>query len=229
MTQPDPKKRLVEARRALYREAVLDAAERVFAEHGYEAAKVAAIAKAAGLSLQTLYGVFPKKWDVYRAVQADRLTALMTEVGAAVMQAQCPFTRLRSGLEGYLRFHMARPEFLRMQLRERIPWGTIDQQRTPEQTRAWELGLQMMISSFVDGVQAGIFAPTDPELAARTATAMSQVHLAVWIDRGMPESPDAVTRTAMLQIVRTFVHPDQADALSDRIVGCAATPARSSR
>ncbi|MEM6993660.1 MAG: TetR family transcriptional regulator, partial [Myxococcota bacterium] len=55
----NPKKRLLEARRALYRETIIGAAERVFAEHGYDAAKVAAIAKAAGLSLQTLYGIFP--------------------------------------------------------------------------------------------------------------------------------------------------------------------------
>ena len=213
----DPKKRIVMARRALYREAVIEAAEAVFAEHGYDAAKVAAIAKAAGVSLQTLYGIFPKKRDVYRAVQADRLDALMREVGSAVMAATDPFTRLRSGLEGYLRFHMARPDFLRMQLRERIPWGTTDQQRTPEQTRAWELGLQMMIAAFNDGITEGVFVQTDPEVAARTATAMSQVHLSVWIDRGMPRSPDDVAREAMQQIVRTFAHPDRVDELTARL------------
>jgi AcrR family transcriptional regulator len=44
-----PRQRLVEARRALYREAIVEAAERVFAEHGYDAARVQAIAKAACL------------------------------------------------------------------------------------------------------------------------------------------------------------------------------------
>lgn len=210
----DPKKRLVEARRALYRETIVDAAERVFADHGYESAKVAAIAKTAGISLQTLYGVFPKKWDVFRAVQGDRLALLMQQVGAAVFAARDPFTRVRSGLEGYLRFHMARPDFLRMQLRERIPWGTTDEQRTPEQTRAWETGRQMMTAAFADGMREGVFVQTDPEIAARTATAMSQVHLAVWIDRDMPESADTVAREAMQQIVRTFAHPDHLDALT---------------
>lgn len=213
----DPKKRIVQARRAVYREAVVEAAEGVFAHHGYDAAKVAAIAKAAGVSLQTLYGIFPKKRDVYRAVQADRLDALMREVGTAVMAATDPFMRLRSGLEGYLRFHMARPDFLRMQLRERIPWGTTDQQRTPEQTRAWELGLQMMIAAFTEGMEQGVFLRADPEVAARTATAMSQVQLSVWIDRGMPSSPDEVAREAMEQIVRTFAHPEQVEALTARL------------
>ncbi|MBL4686702.1 MAG: TetR/AcrR family transcriptional regulator [Nannocystaceae bacterium] len=214
----DAKQRLLAARRALYRETIIGAAERVFAEHGYEAAKIAAIAKEAGLSLQTLYGVFPKKWDVYRAVQADRLSALMLEVGRAVMAADDAFMRLRCGLEGYLRFHMARPDFLRMQLRERIPWGTTDLQGTPEQTQAWEMGLKMMTAAFVEGTAAGFFVETDPELAARTATAMSQVHLSMWIDRGMPQSPDVVAHEAMAQIVRTFARTDRVEELTARLV-----------
>src|SRR5688572_16902499 len=128
---PDPRRRLVEARRALYRDAILDAAERVFADHGYDAAKVQTIAKAAGVSLQTFYATFPKKWDVYRALQSDRLSVLMQDVGSAVLAASDAFARLRAGLEGYLRFHMAHPDFLRMQLRERVPWGTTDELRTP--------------------------------------------------------------------------------------------------
>jgi len=213
----DPKKRLVEARRALYRVAIVDAAERVFAEHGYEAARVAAIAKASGLSMQTLYGVFPKKFDVFRAVQADRLEQLMQEVGVSVLAAPDPFTRLRCGLEGYLRFHMARPDFLRMQLQERIPWGTTDQQRTPEQTRAWQAGLSMMMGAFKDGIAEGTFVPTDPEVAARTCTAMSQVHLAVWIDRGMPRTVDEVATEAMQQIIRTFAEPERAPVLIESL------------
>jgi len=217
--QSNPRQRLKEARRALYREAIVDAAERVFAMHGYEAAKVQAIAKAAGVSLATFYATFPKKWDAFRAVQADRLGALMQEVGTQVLGASDAFGRLRAGLEGYLRFHMAHPEFLRVQLRERVPWGTTDELRTPEQTRAWEAGLQMMIAALKEGMAKGVFREDDPELCARTATAMSQVRLALWEGRGMSEPVDGVAREAMIQFVRTFAVAEQVEGLVARVRG----------
>lgn len=215
--RPSPRQRLKEARRALYRETIVDAAEGVFAIHGYDAAKVQAIAKAAGVSLATFYATFPKKWDAYRAVQSDRLAALMQRVGRDVLGASDAFGRVRAGLEGYLRFHMAHPEFLRLQLRERVPWGTTDELRTPEQTRAWEAGLQMLIAAFEDGMVRGDFRRDDAELCARTATAMSQVRLALWEGRGMSAAPDEVARQAMEQFVRTFAAAGRVEALLERL------------
>ena len=218
-TQPrhSPRKRLQAAKRALYREAILDAAEREFAAHGYELAKVTTIAKGAGVSLATLYGTFPKKHDVYRALQRDRLEQLMRTVGTQVMQAKDPFDRLRGGIEGYLRFHMEHPDYLRGQLRDGVPWGTTDQLRTPEQTQAWEAGRVMMTTAFAAGMDEGWFVRDDPELCARTATAMSQVRLSLWIDRDMAESPDAVARAAMMQLLRTFAEPERLAELLARL------------
>lgn len=218
-TQPrhSPRRRLQAAKRALYREAILDAAEREFAAHGYEQAKVTAIAKGAGVSLATLYGTFPKKHDVYRALQKDRLEQLMRTVGGQVMQAKDPFERLRGGIEGYLRFHMEHPDYLRGQLREGVPWGTTDQLRTPEQTQAWEAGRVMMMTAFGAGMDEGWFVRDDPELCARTATAMSQVRLSLWIDRDMAQSPDEVARAAMLQLLRTFAEPSKLAELLARL------------
>ncbi len=218
-TQPhhSPRKRLKEARRALYREAILDAAELEFAAHGYEQAKVTDIAKGAGVSLATLYGTFPKKHDVYRALQKDRLRRLMQEVGAQVLAARDPFERLRGGIEGYLRFHMEHPDYLRGQLREGVPWGTTDQLRTPEQTQAWQAGRVMMMTAFEAGMDEGWFVRDDPELCARTATAMSQVRLSLWIDREMDQRVDAVTEAAMLQLLRTFAQPERLAELTARL------------
>lgn len=208
----------MKARRALYREAIIDAAESEFADHGYDAAKVQAIAKAAGVSLATLYSVFPKKEDVFAAVQSDRLAVLMQQVGGEVLGARDAFDRLRAGLEGYLRFHMEHPTFLRLQLRERVPWGTTDELRTPEQTRAWEAGLAMMIAALREGMEAGLFREDEPELCARTATAMSQVRLALWVAGGMAQAPADVAMEAMRQFVRTFA-ADRARARLLRRVG----------
>jgi AcrR family transcriptional regulator len=209
-----PRQRLADARRVIYRTAILDAAEKEFAQHGYDATKVQAIARTAAVSLATLYATFPKKWDIYRALHQERLDALLRDVGGRVLGARTAFDRLRGGLEGYMRFHMEHPDFLRVQLKERVPWGTTDQLRSPEQTRAWEAGLQMMIAAFADGIRSGVFVDDDPEVCARTATAMSQVRLASWVDRDMTQDKDAVARAAMLQFVRTFVRPERVAELA---------------
>ncbi|MBC8070434.1 MAG: TetR/AcrR family transcriptional regulator [Deltaproteobacteria bacterium] len=216
-TEPNPRARLAEAKRELYRAAIVAAAEAVFAEQGYEAARVQSIAKRAGVSLATFYGVFPGKWDAFRAVQQDRLGALMLEVGTLVMNASDAFDRLRFGLEGYLRYHMDHRAFLQIQLRERVPWGTIDELRTPEQTRAWETGLQLLIAAFREAMTAGLLEHDDAESCARTATAMSQVRMVMWVDRGMTDDPAEVARAAMLQFVRTFARAEQVDVLSARV------------
>jgi AcrR family transcriptional regulator len=208
---------LADRRRELYRAAIVEAAEAEFAERGYDDAKVAAIAKRAGVSLATFYASFGGKWEVFRALQQDRLDALMLRVGTEVLAARDAFERLRAGLEGYLRFHMEHPQFLRVQLRERVPWGTTDELRTPEQTRAWELGLQMLTATFAEAAREGLLVDEDAELCARTATAMSQVRLAQWMDRKMVESRDDVAQAAMRQLVRAFAVPERADALLGRL------------
>ncbi|MBX7078353.1 MAG: TetR/AcrR family transcriptional regulator [Nannocystaceae bacterium] len=201
--------RLQQARRDLYRAAILEAAEAEFAAAGYDAARVQTIARRAGVSLATFYAAFPGKWEVLRAVQEDRLGALMQRVGTLVMQARTPIERLQRGLDGYLRFHIEHPRFLAMQLRDQVPWGTTDELRTPEQTRAWQAGLQLLEATFRECMAAGLLVEDDPELCARTATAMSQVRLVRWLATGMKDDADTVARAAMQQFVRTFARPQR--------------------
>jgi AcrR family transcriptional regulator len=208
---------LVGARRELYRQAIVEAAEAEFAEHGYDDARVQAIAKRAGVSLATLYSVFAGKWEAFRAVQQDRLAALMQQVGTGVLAADDPFARLRAGLEGYLRFHIEHPTFLRVQLAERVPWGTTDELRTPEQTRAWVMGLQMLTAAFREAMTAELLVDDDAELCARTATAMSQVRLVRWMGQGMRDDADTVVRGALSQFVRTFARPERTAELVARL------------
>lgn len=216
---PSPRARLADARKELYRQAIVEAAEAEFAERGYDDVRVQAIAKRAGVSLATFYSAYPGKWEAYRALQQDRLGALMQDVGTRVLAATDPFTRLRAGLEGYLRFHIEHPAFLRVQLREHVPWGTTDELRTPEQTRAWETGLQMLTAAFREAMTTGLLVDDDPELCARTATAMSQVRLVRWMDRDMVDGADGVVRAAMLQFVRTFARPERVAELTAQLDG----------
>jgi AcrR family transcriptional regulator len=50
------------------RDAALDAAERLFLEHGYSATSIASIAREAGLSVQTIYKVFGGKSGLVKGI-----------------------------------------------------------------------------------------------------------------------------------------------------------------
>src|SRR5437867_3843679 len=124
MSKRVAKDRVKGARQALYREHILDAAEQIFAEHGYEAAKVVAMAATAGVSLATVYRSFETKWDIYCAVHARRTAALGAYVRERMADAADPLDLVLSGIAAYVQFHMQNPNYLRMHLRGGYAWST---------------------------------------------------------------------------------------------------------
>jgi AcrR family transcriptional regulator len=201
--------RLRDARQLMYQGLVLDAAESIFAEHGYEAAKVQSIASAAGVSLATLYAAFPTKWDVYRAVHARRLDDMLVAIRALDVDAERPLDQMLGGIDAYVEFHMRHPDYLRMHLQEGHAWATGSTLRSPEQIAAWKEGLQRLARAFEAGVRADIFVDDEqPLLMARTMMAMHQVRLADWVASGMKESIADVTAKMRRQFIRTFCRPE---------------------
>ncbi len=66
-----------EVRSDLYRHHILEAAEDVFAERGFEAAKLQEISAACGLSMGTIYAIFPGKEELFRALLEERGAELL--------------------------------------------------------------------------------------------------------------------------------------------------------
>jgi len=207
------KDRLMGARRDLYREAILDAAERIFAELGYEATKVADITSEAGVSLATFYAVFKKKWDVYRAVHARRLAELMETIGSPRLDGDDVLDAMMRGVETYLTFHMQYPHYLRMHLREGNAWTSDAGLRSPEQAEAWQAGIAMTMTGFEAGIAQGIFLADDTELMARTMLGMHQVRLALWVERGQQGDAAELSREALKQLIRSFCPHDRIEEL----------------
>src|SRR5437773_8927722 len=114
-----------EARRArtgVYRSHIVEAAEQVFAERGFAAAKLQEISRLAGLSMGTIYAIFPSKADLYRAILEDRgleLLALAREVAARTGAARAALDAL---IEVYVGYFVSHPGFLQMHLRAGTSW-----------------------------------------------------------------------------------------------------------
>ena len=82
--------------RRLRRERLIEAARRVFAEHGFEKASMDDIASAAGAGKPTLYRYFASKDALYEAVFVDALDSLEEHLSAAERSAGDPEQALRA-------------------------------------------------------------------------------------------------------------------------------------
>ena len=202
-------KSLKAKKRELYRQAVLDAAERVFGDEGYEATKVQRIAAEAGLSLTTLYSVFDSKWEIYRAVHRRRLDEVIRLAEGVVQQGASPLETLIAGTRMQLRFFMDRRDYTKMQLKEVTAWSTIELLRSPEQVEGLGMGLAQFASLFRAGIDAGDFVEDDPELMARMVIACQQVRLAMWMDNGCGEDPEHVADASLRHLLRSYCKPER--------------------
>lgn len=205
MAKPARKKSIREARAALYRSLVLEAAEQVFAEKGFEDAKMQEIAGEAGLSLGTVYGVFPGKWELYRAVHEARLGEMTARAEAASAPEAPPLDRLLEGIAAYVRFLTAHPDFLRLHLRDGGAWGLGSTLAGGQTLDAWTHGQALQMELLRAGMADGTFHEDDPERLGRTLTAMQQVQLAVWVERGMSEPVDDLVARIQTELTRAFV------------------------
>src|SRR6185312_10174193 len=77
-----PPRRRDEAK-ALFRNAILDAAEVVFAERGFHGARIQDIAERARIAVGTVYNHFAQKDDVLSALLEERTYAVLAEFSAA--------------------------------------------------------------------------------------------------------------------------------------------------
>ncbi|MBW2509672.1 MAG: TetR/AcrR family transcriptional regulator [Deltaproteobacteria bacterium] len=202
-------KSLKAKKRELYRQAVLDAAERVFGDEGYEATKVQRIAAEAGLSLTTLYSVFDSKWEIYRAVHRRRLDEVIRLAEGVVQQGASPLETLIAGTRMQLRFFMDRRDYTKMQLKEVTAWSTIELLRSPEQVEGLGMGLAQFASLFRAGIDAGDFVDDDPELMARMVIACQQVRLAMWMDNGCKDDPEHVADASLRHLLRSYCKPER--------------------
>jgi TetR/AcrR family transcriptional regulator len=100
------------------RAAILDAAERLFADKGYEATSLSQVGAAAGVSRGTPGYFFGSKPSLYQAVLdrcfAEVRSAVRTGRARALASAQSPDAILAGAVSDYFDFLAARPNFIRL-------------------------------------------------------------------------------------------------------------------
>src|SRR5512139_3625644 len=102
------------------RERILDAAEKVFAERGFFAAKVADVAKEAGVADGTIYLYFKNKDDLLVSLFEHRMKDVNERLRAAIADRP-PLEQLRALIHTYLQLVADEPgaaEVLTIELRQ---------------------------------------------------------------------------------------------------------------
>jgi AcrR family transcriptional regulator len=93
---------------------VLDAAERLIAEHGYEAATVAALVKEAGIPASSIYHYFGSKEGVLLAVMERGAERFFDELPVADRRVGSQHDHLRALLDAVTSTLDRHPDFLRI-------------------------------------------------------------------------------------------------------------------
>ncbi len=103
------------------RERILSAAERIFARHGFFAAKVSDVAKDAGVADGTIYLYFKSKDDLLISLFERRMQQVNDTLRAAIEGVKSPREQLRAFIQAYLQLVHDEPsaaEVLTIELRQ---------------------------------------------------------------------------------------------------------------
>lgn len=138
------------------RNAIIDAAEKVFFSKGLETATMDEVAELAEFSKGTLYLYFKNKNDLFHAIIARALEILYGLFKAAAEKEKTGFDKIRAIGRAYYEFYKKEPDYFSAMLHQEIhdvdPEGLED---TPNFARCHELGNEIF-SLLQETVKFGI-------------------------------------------------------------------------
>ncbi|HEV7733838.1 MAG TPA: TetR/AcrR family transcriptional regulator [Candidatus Binatia bacterium] len=199
-----PKDEAREARNGVYRQHILEAAELVFAERGFDVAKVQEISVKAGLSMGTIYGIFPGKTELYTALLDERGQELLKLASETAARDGSPREQLLALIDVYVGYFVDHPDFLRMHLRSGVSWALGSAVGTATSVQYWQNIHELQADIFRRGVAAGEFVDEAPDFLARTFSVMDQVLLSDWVARGMVDDRATLVRRLSHMVSRAF-------------------------
>lgn len=183
------------------RRRILEAAETVFAEHGYHEASIVKVTEAAGVALGTFYLYFDSKRTVFEALVIDLNTRVRQSMTEAMAGAANRIEAERKGFEGFFGFTARHPALYRVVREAEFV--------SPD---VLHLHYQRIVEGYTTGLQAAqqqgeIDEGLDPEIAAWALMGMGELigmRFLLWErgDDGLPpEKIDPKVFDAMMHFI----------------------------
>jgi AcrR family transcriptional regulator len=192
--------RAADARARMYRDLVLESAERVFAGRGFHAARMEEVAAEAGVSLSTVYAAFPSKRALFEALHETRGRAFLARLEPALSASEPVLACVRRAVESFVDWLVEHRDYMHVDLREGRSWAIGD----VEASRAYQQGIALWTELLRRGIREGVFEDDDPRLLATTAFAIMQVQLAYLLERGERLTKQEIAARIARQLERAF-------------------------
>ena len=147
----------------LRRDAVVDMAAAVFAQHGYHGASTSLIARRAGIRQGSLYYYFSSKEEALEEVCLKGVGDFLVGITAIAKSALDPLAKLRAAVHNHLHPVVDRADYVRTFINQRQYLPDASRRSVGRQARQYE---KAMIDLLRQGVMAGAFrSDLDCELA----------------------------------------------------------------
>jgi len=179
---------------------ILDAAVRVFAERGYDAARVGDIAKEAGVAYGLVYHYYESKEAVLEAVFREAWGRLLAAVALAEESGENASEQLELVVKIVLRAWRDDPDLVRLLVRE-VTRNPHIQDELDEIGQAFASLERMVRRGQADGT---FRAELDPKLAAWMLYGALEEVLTGWVLGQLPDDAAAVT-AAEREVAATMV------------------------
>lgn len=160
-----------EREKAQRRETILDAAEALLFERGYEATKMIDIAERCELSKGTLYLYFRSKEELARAIVGRSYEALLAEIEAAIVAPASGREQLEAMLATFRRYYQRQADRLRLifTLESSLLSSGAGIEEWPEYLKYAQRATGFMTAALERGVQDGsVRGNLDPAVASAT-------------------------------------------------------------
>jgi AcrR family transcriptional regulator len=142
------------------KEAILEAAEKVFSEYGFHEAKIYRIADLAGVSVGTIYRFFKSKEELYAEVLRKKLSELQKRVEKNIKHKP-PEKALKAYISTVIDFFEEERDFFTIFMREVGTLSIIDEARF--NLSDWYEGYVKKLAKVIErGINRGIFKEVDP-------------------------------------------------------------------
>lgn len=150
-----------ERERSEMRKLILEAAQRLFLENGYEKVSIRNIADAIEYSPATIYLYYKDKNELLFALHQHGFAKMVAEF-APLLHVKDPFERLKEMGRSYIRFAVENPELFDLMFIMNAPMDKLDTEDWVEGDQAFGLLMQVV----QDCINAGIFKPRDVRVVA---------------------------------------------------------------
>lgn len=153
-----------EAKKAVHRRRILEAAKLVFFRDGFVSANLDAVAEGAGVAKGTLYRYFESKADLYAAVLAHNGEIFLEKMRTARDTGGSAVDQVRQIARFYVDHWTEHEEYFQIfwAVENQTLIGELTPRVEEEITRLWEECLRVLADAIEQGCRDGAFAPCDP-------------------------------------------------------------------